>query len=274
MCGIAGLIMKNGRAPSLAALEAMQQALAHRGPDGVGSYVKGAVGMLQRRLAIIDPETGDQPLANEDGTVVLVCNGEIYNHVELRLELLARGHRFRSGSDAETIVHLYEELGPSAVERLRGMFALALWDVSRRRLLLARDRLGIKSLVYAVSADGLAFASETKALLAAERVDLSGTGAQQSYSLGWSAVGAEAVEPLVRGCPGFAEAVPAIEANLAAPGDLYLYLAGESMEGVLVVQPGGLHVCATPNVYGYAALVFPRAGAGAWRWRARAGACG
>jgi asparagine synthase (glutamine-hydrolysing) len=124
-----------------------------------------------RRLAIIDPETGDQPLLNEDGSVVLVCNGEIYNHVELRRELLDRGHRFRTGSDAEVIVHLYEELGPSVVERLRGMFAFGLWETSRRRLLLARDRLGIKSLVYVVTADGLAFASETKALMATGMVD-------------------------------------------------------------------------------------------------------
>ena len=110
--------------------------------------------------------------------------------------------------------------------------------------------------------------------LTAERVDLSGSGAQQSYSLGWSAAGAEVADPLVRGCPGFAEAVPAIEANLAAPGDLYLYLAGEGMEGALVVQPGGLHVCATPNVYGYAALVFHSAGAGAWGVHPLASAAG
>ena len=172
MCGIGGVVHADPRRPVRPEdLERMSAALRHRGPDGDGRWAGPGAGLAVRRLAIIDPETGDQPLANEDGTVVLVCNGEIYNHVELRLELLARGHRFRSGSDAETIVHLYEELGPSAVERLRGMFALALWDVSRRRLLLARDRLGIKSLVYAVSADGLAFASETKALLAAERVD-------------------------------------------------------------------------------------------------------
>jgi asparagine synthase (glutamine-hydrolysing) len=172
VCGIGGIVHADPRRPVRREdLERMSAALLHRGPDGDGHWVGAGAGLAVRRLAIIDPETGDQPLANEDGTVVLVCNGEVYNHVELRRELLARGHRFRSGSDAEVIVHLYEELGPSAVERLRGMFAFALWDVSRRRLLLARDRLGIKSLVYVVSSDGLVFASETKALMAAEKVD-------------------------------------------------------------------------------------------------------
>ncbi|HET6342530.1 MAG TPA: asparagine synthase (glutamine-hydrolyzing) [Gemmatimonadota bacterium] len=172
MCGIGGIAYTDpGRWARREDLERMSAALRHRGPDGDGRWEGPGAGLAVRRLAIIDPETGDQPLSNEDGTVVLVCNGEIYNHVELRRELLARGHRFRSGSDAEVIVHLYEELGPSVVERLRGMFAFGLWDASRRRLLLARDRLGIKSLVFVVSPGALTFASETKALLAADMVD-------------------------------------------------------------------------------------------------------
>ncbi|MGH7543600.1 MAG: asparagine synthase (glutamine-hydrolyzing), partial [Gemmatimonadota bacterium] len=172
MCGIGGIVHADPRRPvPREDLERMAAAMRHRGPDGDGHWHGPGAGLAVRRLAIIDPRTGDQPLSNEDGSVILVCNGEIYNHVELRQELLDRGHRFRSGSDAEVIVHLYEELGPSAVQRLRGMFAFGLWDVSRRRLLLARDRLGIKSIVYVVTAEGLAFASETKALVAAERVD-------------------------------------------------------------------------------------------------------
>lgn len=172
MCGIGGIVHADpGQPVRREDLEAMSAALHHRGPDGDGHWEGPGAGLAVRRLAIIDLETGDQPLSNEDGTVVLVCNGEIYNHVELRRELLARGHRFRSGSDAEVIVHLYEELGTSAVERLRGMFAWGLWDASRRRLLLARDRLGIKSLVYVALAHGLAFASETKALMASGWVD-------------------------------------------------------------------------------------------------------
>jgi asparagine synthase (glutamine-hydrolysing) len=125
------------------------------------------IGLGIRRLAIIDLLTGDQPLSSEDGTVTLVCNGEIYNHAELRGELRARGHRFRSASDVEVVAHLYEELGVECVQRLRGMFALALWDAPRRRLWLVRDRLGIKPLHYALTAEGLYFGSEAKAILAA-----------------------------------------------------------------------------------------------------------
>jgi asparagine synthase (glutamine-hydrolysing) len=172
MCGIGGIAHADPRRPvAREALERMSSALVHRGPDGEGHWQGPGAGLAVRRLAIIDPRRGNQPLSNEDGSVVLVCNGEIYNHVELRRELLGRGHWFRSGSDAEVIVHLYEELGPSALGRLRGMFALGLWDAPRRRLLLARDRLGIKLLVYAVHPDGLSFASETKALLASGSVD-------------------------------------------------------------------------------------------------------
>src|SRR5438128_3762371 len=144
----------------------MRDVLHHRGPDGEGLWVEGSVGLGFRRLAIIDVEGGAQPMSNEDGSVWIVFNGEIYNHAALRPELEARGHRYRTRSDTETIIHLYEEEGERCVERLQGMFAFALWDRTRRQLLLARDRLGIKPLYYAYTDDALLFASEIKAILA------------------------------------------------------------------------------------------------------------
>ena len=148
----------------------MADILRHRGPDGDGFHVAPGIGLAFRRLAIIDLATGEQPIANEDGTVVVVCNGEIYNHVELRTRLAAAGHRFRTASDVETIVHLYEEHGDRFVDHLRGMFAIALWDAPRRRLLLARDRFGIKPLYYAATDEALVFGSEQKAILASGAV--------------------------------------------------------------------------------------------------------
>jgi asparagine synthase (glutamine-hydrolysing) len=168
MCGIAGVAWADrGRPGDAPLVEAMAATLRHRGPDGKGLHVGPGVGLGIQRLAVIDLVTGDQPMGNEDGTVTVVCNGEIYNHVELRTELTALGHRFRSASDVEVLVHLYEELGLESVKRLRGMFAFALWDSARRRLWLVRDRLGIKPLHYALSRDGLYFGSEIKAILAA-----------------------------------------------------------------------------------------------------------
>jgi len=148
------------------ALEAMNRQIVHRGPDDAGFYLSENVGLAMRRLSIIDLETGHQPLSNEDGNVWLVYNGEIYNHEELRRGLEARGHRYRSRSDTETIVHLYEEYGRDCVQRLRGMFAFALWDARRRRLFAARDRLGIKPFYYHHSAEVFLFGSEIKTLLA------------------------------------------------------------------------------------------------------------
>lgn len=145
----------------------MCEAIRHRGPDGEGIHVAPGIGMGMRRLAVIDLATGDQPVANEAGTVQVVFNGEIYNYRELRAELLAKGHRFRGQSDSEIIPHLYDEHGPGFLARLNGMFAIALWDSLQRRLLLARDRVGIKPLFYSLYRGSLYFASEIKSLLAA-----------------------------------------------------------------------------------------------------------
>jgi asparagine synthase (glutamine-hydrolysing) len=151
-------------------VERMAGRLRHRGPDGGGYHLAPGVGLGVRRLAIVDLVNGDQPLSNEDGAVWVVANGEIYNSPELRGTLEAEGHRFRGRSDIEAIAHLYEDLGLEAFSRLRGMFALALWDARRRRLVLARDRLGIKPLHYAVTPRALYFGSEQKAILAAGEV--------------------------------------------------------------------------------------------------------
>jgi asparagine synthase (glutamine-hydrolysing) len=164
MCGICGIVRGDGRAVDPALLGAMSDTLRHRGPDSAGEALAGGAGLAARRLAIIDLEGGDQPIANEDGTVVVVQNGEIYNHAALRAELEAAGHRFRTPhSDTEVLVHLYEQHGPGFAERLRGMFAVAVWDGARERLVLARDRFGIKPLYYR-DGEPFAFASELKAL--------------------------------------------------------------------------------------------------------------
>jgi asparagine synthase (glutamine-hydrolysing) len=143
----------------------MMEAMRHRGPDEDGLYISGPVGLGHRRLSIIDLSTGKQPIGNEDGTVWIVFNGEIYNYKELRASLLQRGHRFRTASDTEVIVHLYEEYGAECVSRLRGMFTFAIWDERTKTLLLARDRVGIKPLYYHLNNEALIFASEVKALL-------------------------------------------------------------------------------------------------------------
>lgn len=161
MCGICGFTGD----PSPDRLSAMMDRLVHRGPDGEGRHESARVSLGHRRLAIIDLESGQQPLANEDGSVLAVVNGEIYNHRALRRELEAAGHRFRTRSDSEVLPHLYEAWGPDFVSRLDGMFAFAVWDEVRGRLLLGRDRLGIKPLYYRLAEGRLQFASEAKALL-------------------------------------------------------------------------------------------------------------
>jgi asparagine synthase (glutamine-hydrolysing) len=165
MCGICGLVSLQGGPVDRQLLEEMNATLVHRGPDSGGVAVDGGTGLAARRLAIIDLATGDQPLTNEDRSVTVVQNGEIYNYRELRAELEARGHRFRTSGDTEVLAHLYEERGPRFAEALRGMFAIAVWDARNRRLVLARDRFGIKPLYYRLTAETLSFASELKALL-------------------------------------------------------------------------------------------------------------
>jgi asparagine synthase (glutamine-hydrolysing) len=167
MCGIAGIFRASGGAEAdRASLAAMLHCMAHRGPNGEGTFVDGPVTMGMVRLSIIDLAGGHQPLYNEDKLVALVCNGEVYNFVELRADLEARGHRFRTGSDLETLAHLYEDHGDDFVQHLRGMYAGALWDAKRQRLVVFRDRLGEKPL-YLFEADGVVvFASELSTLMA------------------------------------------------------------------------------------------------------------
>ncbi len=165
MCGIAGVFaFAAGPPPRTSDLWSMIGALRHRGPDGSTTHVDGPVGLAHARLAIIDLAGGTQPIANEDDSVRVVFNGEIFNFIELRRELEARGHRFRTQSDTEVLVHLYEEQGDAFVHALNGQFAIALWDARRQRLLLVRDRTGIRPLFFAMAGARLAFASEVKAL--------------------------------------------------------------------------------------------------------------
>jgi asparagine synthase (glutamine-hydrolysing) len=167
MCGICGKLEFDRNANVGAPLiRAMLDTIRHRGPDDQGVYLSSQVGFGHARLSIIDLNSGHQPLSNEDGTVWIVFNGEIYNYRELRTFLLAKGHTLKTQSDTEVIVHLYEELGPQCVEKLRGMFAFALWNENTKELFLARDRVGIKPLYYSLSEDGVVFASEIKAILA------------------------------------------------------------------------------------------------------------
>jgi len=167
MCGIAGLYNMTGEPVTADRVLAMCDLIRHRGPDDRDAWTHGPVGLGHQRLSIIDlSPRGRNPMANEDGTVRIVFNGEIYNYKELRPDLIERGHVFRSQTDTEVIIHLYEELGPDCLERLNGMFAFALWDERQRRLLLARDRFGVKPLYYTVIGNSLAFASEVKAFLA------------------------------------------------------------------------------------------------------------
>src|SRR5688500_13753533 len=174
MCGIAGFADSSSSAlqpeAAFSTVHQMCDVIRHRGPDDEGVHSEPGVGLGMRRLSIIDLSTGHQPIHNEDQTVWLVFNGEIYNYRDLRRELQAAGHRFYTSSDTEANVHAYEQWGESAFGRLRGMFAIALWDRPRRTLLLARDRAGIKPLHYASCGDRLYFGSEVKSLIAAGAV--------------------------------------------------------------------------------------------------------
>jgi asparagine synthase (glutamine-hydrolysing) len=165
MCGIAGILLRDGIPADPALLARMTDVLAHRGPDGEGFHVDGAIGLGHRRLAIIDLDGGAQPMGSSDGTLWITYNGEVYNYRELRTELQARGYTFTTQSDTEVVLRAYEAWDVGCLPRLRGMFAFAIWDGRRRRMLLARDRVGIKPLVYAWDGTRLLFASEIKAVL-------------------------------------------------------------------------------------------------------------
>src|SRR5688572_16193584 len=189
MCGIAGLLAPSPTLPvSRELLLRMNAAQFHRGPDDGDLHVEPGVGLGHRRLSIIDLSTGRQPLFNEDGSVAVVFNGEIYNYRQLAAELAAAGHAFRTRSDTEVIVHAWEQWGEQCVTRFRGMFAFALWDRNRATLFLARDRLGVKPLYYALLPDGtLAFASELKGLTAhpALPLDLDMQAVEDYFALGY-----------------------------------------------------------------------------------------
>src|SRR6185369_6326457 len=171
MCGIAGFVQfKPGNPLKRKNLEDMSAAIKHRGPDDEGFYQKGPVGLAMTRLAIIDVANGQQPISNENRTVWVVFNGEIYNHMELRMRLEDAGHRFQTKSDTEVLVHAYEEYGDKFISMLRGMFAFALWDQVFQKLILARDHVGVKPLYYTTADGSLLFGSEIKALLAVPTV--------------------------------------------------------------------------------------------------------
>ncbi len=197
MCGIAGVVALADRAsaPDLVALRALAGALRHRGPDELGLYRDRRAGLAHARLAIIDLATGQQPLANEDESIWVVYNGEIFNYIELRAELEALGHRFRTRSDTEVIVHAWEEWGERSFERYNGQFALALWDAKRSALVLARDRLGVRPLYYAEHEGRVWFASEVKALFAASpalRRELDPIGIAETFTF-WSVLAPRSV---------------------------------------------------------------------------------
>ncbi len=187
MCGIAGMIGREGEVVSAEQVRRMTDAIVHRGPDDEGIRAQANVGLGMRRLSIIDLSGGHQPIYNEDRSVSVVFNGEIYNFPKLREELLSRGHQFYTHSDTEVIVHLYEEMGADCITKLRGMFAIALWDEKKRSLLLARDRLGKKPLYYAVREGRLYFGSEIKAMLAAapELAEVDPEGVLQFFYFGY-----------------------------------------------------------------------------------------
>ena len=166
MCGIAGFVNHAGQPADRGIVARMTATLAHRGPDGEGFYCEGPVALGHRRLSIIDVAGGAQPMSNEDDTIWITYNGELYNELELRKELEGKGHRYRTACDTESLVHLYEEEGLDFARRLNGMFAAAIWDSKRGRLVLVRDRMGQKPLFYGGLGDGgLAFGSEPKSLL-------------------------------------------------------------------------------------------------------------
>ena len=171
MCGINGIALssKSGRQLRREVVERMRDVIQHRGPDDAGIFINGRVGLGHRRLSIVDVAAGHQPMTNEDDSLHITYNGEIYNHTDYRTELEQLGHTYRTHCDTETILHLYEEHGPDCVKYLRGMFAFGIWDDKKQELFIARDRLGVKPLYYTLTEDGcLYFGSEIKTLFEAQ----------------------------------------------------------------------------------------------------------
>src|SRR5271163_1239450 len=205
MCGIYG-VMEFSRpdAPLHSVLERMGFVIPHRGPDDQGHYVGRGVGLGMRRLSIIDLAGGRQPICNEDETIWIVQNGEIYNFLELRAQLEKKGHLFRTQSDTEVMVHLYEEEGPAFLKRLRGMFGLALWDTKRERMLIARDRIGEKPLYVRREPNRLLFASELKSILHVEGVPrrLNALALQEYLALGYVPAPLTMLEGIEKVLPG------------------------------------------------------------------------
>jgi asparagine synthase (glutamine-hydrolysing) len=204
MCGIAGIVSLDRKPVNPDELQRMCDAISHRGPDDEGFYFEPGVGLGMRRLSIIDLDKGHQPIHNEDGSIQIVFNGEIFNYKELRHDLQQRGHSFYTDTDTETIVHAYEEYGPKLVEKLRGMFAFAIWDGRKRQLLLARDRLGIKPLFYAFIHGRLIFASEVKAILQLPEVNiaLNWKSTQRLFTFLSTPASESIVEGVHKLCPG------------------------------------------------------------------------
>src|SRR5438067_2184159 len=238
MCGICGVVAANGSAdPERVAR--MSATLVHRGPDSFGEYCDGTAALAARRLSIIDLETGDQPIANEDGTLHVVQNGEIYNYRELRWELERAGHHFRTHGDTEVLLHLYEQHGDGFAERLRGMFAVAIWDAARRRLVLARDRFGIKPLYYREAGGEVAFASELRALARGE-IDV---GALEAC-VAWNSIHAPLLLPALAEAfdEPFADssALPTYLVSQLAAEDVKVALSGEGGDELF----GGYHTYA------------------------------
>jgi len=197
MCGIAGVFsLGDGLAPpEMDTLTTMIGALRHRGPDEFGVYRDHRAGLAHARLSIVDLSTGQQPMSNEDGTLWIVFNGEIFNFIELRAELLTQGHRFRTKSDTEVIVHAYEEWGAACFERFNGQWAVALWDAARQELVLSRDRLGVRPLYLCEHDRRLYFASEVKAIFAANPAiprALDPIGLEQTFTF-WTVVPPQSV---------------------------------------------------------------------------------
>jgi asparagine synthase (glutamine-hydrolysing) len=205
MCGICGVLeLGSGRQISREHVEAMAQKLVHRGPDDAGYYLNPPVALGFRRLSIVDLSGGHQPMSNEDGTVWIVFNGEIYNHASICPDLESRGHRYSTRSDTETILHLYEEYGDDCVHHLRGMFAFAIWDSLKRRLFCARDRLGIKPFYYAVTQGRFAFASEMKALFEVPGLNpqMNQSALPEFFALGYLSAGDSLFQGISKLLPG------------------------------------------------------------------------